>query len=233
MSPESTVDYYKRINAGVREALGGFHSCPMLAYSANLHEVFHWFQTEDDGALAELLVDRAIGLQEAGADLMMIACNTAHKVAPQIASALTIPLIHIADVLGEALSEAGHTRVGLLGSSITMNAPFYRERLWDRFGVEAISPEGSAAMEVDRIIKEELCFHQLREESRQSLEDTSGALGMRGAQAIVLACTELGLLLAGETVADLPLFDTTRLHTERAVALALGRQALPEAARAA
>ena len=229
MSPESTVDYYRRINSGVHAALGGHHGARMLAYSANLDEVFAWLAAEDYDALGKHLGDAAVELERSGADFMLMACNTAHVVAPQIAARLRIPFIHIADVLGEALSSAGITRVGLLGSIVVSEVPFYQEHLLSRFGIEVLVPGRLGRTEVDRVIRRELCFHQILAESRDSLTHISRQLYGRGAEAIVLACTELGLIIEGPEVAGLPVFDTTALHADRAVALALGEIELPAA----
>lgn len=233
MSPESTVDYYRRINAGVNRALGGFHGARMVAYSANLADVFDWLAAKDYRTLARHLGDAAVDLQRSGADFMIMACNTAHVVAPEVASRLRVPLVHIADVLGEALTRAGVDRVGLLGSLVVSEVPFYHKHLRSRFGIEVLVPDRLGRAEVDRIIRRELCFHRLRDESRESLVQISEQLGARGAQAVALACTELGLLLTETEVAGLPVFDTTVLHSERAVALALGQAELPQAREAA
>ncbi len=229
MTAESTIDYYKRINAGINQALGGYRAARMLIYSANLDDVFRWLETEDHDALGEHLSRAAAALEKGGADFMIMACNTAHVVAPRIAARLEIPFVHIADVLGEALASAGIGRVGLLGTRITMDAPFYRDHLGSRFGIDVLLPEETDKDEVDRVIREELCFHRLLDASRQNLVAVSRQLRDRGAGAIVLGCTELGLLLDTDTVAGVPVFDTTALHADRAVALALGQMELPAA----
>lgn len=227
MSPESTIDYYRRINAGVRTALGGHHGARLLIYSADLDDVFRWLWSDDHRALGDHLTQAALGLQAAGADFLVVACNTAHLVAGEIAGALEIPFVHIGDVLGEAVAAAGHSRVGLLGSRITMEASFYGDHLRQRFGIEVMIPGPANRQEVDRIICHELSFGTCLDASRERLVEAAEELGARGAEAVVLGCTELRLLLDEASVAGLPVFDTTALHTDRAVALALEGTGLP------
>lgn len=226
MSPESTIDYYRRINAGVHRALGGYHGARMLIFSADLDDVFRWLWADDHQALAEHLTRAALALQAGGADFLVMACNTAHLVAREISSALEIPFVHIGDVLGEALTAAGHSRVGLFGSCVTMEAPFYRDHLRERFGIEVVIPPEDERKEIDRIITDELSFGTCLEASKESLVASAEELGARGAEAVVLGCTELRLLLDVESVAGLPVFDTTALHADRAVALALEDEGL-------
>lgn len=217
MTPESTADYYRRINDGVRNVLGGHHSARLLIYSANLEQAFHWMSSENDEALAHHLVEAALGLQAAGAEALLVACNTAHKVAPAIESVLNIPFLHIADALGSSVQDAGLRRVALLGSQITAEAPFYRERLQSHHGIEAIVPGLEGRREVDRIIREELAFHTIHPESLHTLEDITVELRQQGAEAVALACTELVLLVDGSELGGLPVFDSTTAHAERAV----------------
>lgn len=227
MSPESTIDYYRRINDAVRRSLGGHHSAKMFVYSADLDQVFAWLHDDDYSSLAQHLGQAATALERSGADFVIMACNTAHVVAPQLEARLRVPFIHIADVLGEALAEAGISRVGLLGSLVVSEMPFYQRHLGSRYGIEVLNPDEAGRAEVDRVIRRELCFHRILAESRKSLTDVAAGLGARGAEAIVLACTELNLLFGGPVVAGLPVFDTTALHAERTAALALGQLELP------
>lgn len=231
MSPESTADYYQRINADVRERLGSFHSARMLIHSTDLQQVFDWTDADDHDGLGAHLVAAARALEGAGADFVIMACNTAHAVAPQIESALGIPFVHIADVLGEALRDAGCRRVGLLASRHTTELPFYEERLWQGFGIETVVPEAEERSEVDRVIREELCFHRILPASRERFERITGGLKGRGADAVALACTEIGLLIDSPTLAGLPVFDTTALHCRRAVELALAPTSARSTAR--
>lgn len=227
MSPESTIDYYRRINAGVHRALGGYHGARMLIYSADLDDVFRWLGTDDRQALADHLTRAALALQAGGADFLVVACNTAHVVAREIAGALEVPFVHIGDVLGEALTAAGVSRVGLLGSRVTMEAPFYGDHLRERFGIEVVIPRETDRREIDWIIRDELSFGTCLETSRGTLTAACEKLETQGAEAIVLGCTELRLLLDVEILAGLPVFDTTALHADRAVALALEGVELP------
>ena len=220
MSSESTHDYYRRLNQGVNRALGGHHAARVLIHSVNLHDVFTWLRSGREDLLAEHLSDAAVGLEGAGAEMVLMACNTAHVVAPQVEDRLRVPFLHIADVLGQALRDAGHRRVALLGSLVTVEAPFYADRL-ARFDVETLVPEPVARQEVDRIIHEELCFRQVLDGSRRRLATIAENLAADGAEAVVLGCTELGLLIDTPTVAGLPVFDTTVLHSQAAVDWAL------------
>ena len=223
MSPESTADYYGRINTGVRTALGGHHSAPMQIFSANLADVFRWTDSGDYDALGDYLEQAALGLQAADAGAVIMACNTAHVVASRIEDALSIPFHHIADVLGEALQRDGISRIALLGSRITMGGAFYRGRLQDGYGIETMTPDASGRDFVHRVIVEELCFHEIRDESRETLAGITESLALQGAEAVVLGCTELCLLVDGERFGGLPVYDTTALHVDRAVDVVLGR----------
>lgn len=223
MSPESTADYYQRINLGVRQALGGHHSAQLMIFSANLAQFFDWLAREDDDALTDYLVAAASSLEGAGAEAILMACNTAHKVAPRIEDALGIPFIHIADVLATGVHRAGLSKLGLLGSQITVESSFYRERLRQAHGVEAIVSGRADRQEVDRVIREELSFHTIRPSSRETLERIAERLKLQGAEAIALACTELVLLVDGPELAGLPVFDSTTLHTDEAVRWILGQ----------
>ena len=220
MSSESTHDYYRRLNQGVNHALGGHHAARVLIHSVDLHDVFTWLRSGREDLLGEHLADAAAGLEGAGAELVLMACNTAHVVAPEVEARLRVPFLHIADVLGKALREAGHRRVALLGSLVTVEAPFYAERLRE-FGIETMVPETVARQEVDRIIHEELCFRRILEGSRRRLITIAENLAADGAEAVVLGCTELGLLIDTPTVAGLPVLDTTVLHSQAAVDWAL------------
>ena len=233
MSPESTIDYYRRIHAGVHRALGRHHSARMYVYSADLDDVLSWLYRRDHAALGQHLGDAAEHLERSGADFVLMACNSAHAVAPQVEQRLTVPLIHIADVLGEALRAAGVTKIGLLGTGVTMGQSFYRDRLESRFGVEVLLPDLAAQNEVDRVIREELCFHRILDSSRRSLARMCRDFAERGADAAALACTELNLLIEGEAIDGLPVFDTTALHADRAVTLALGKSDLTPARKVA
>jgi aspartate racemase len=220
MSWESTVEYYRLINQAVRARRGGLHSARILMDSVDFEEIAslqragHW---EEAG---EHLAQAARGLEQAGADLLLICTNTMHKVAPAVAAAASVPLLHIADATGEAIRGAGIRRIGLLGTAFTMEDTFYRDRLVERFGLEVLVPEAADRQMVHRVIFDELCQGVIREESRAAYRAVMASLVARGAGGIILGCTEIGLLVSAAD-ATVPLFDTTRLHAEAAVAAAL------------
>ena len=166
MSWESTVSYYRLLNQGVRQRMGGLHSAPLLMHSVDFAGIAELQKSGDWQAAGELLARAAQGLQQAGATALLLATNTMHKVAPAIEDALDIPLLHIADGVGQTLQRAGIHRAALLGTRFTMQEAFYRERLAQRYGIEVVLPEASAMLEIDRIIFAELCLGQLSEVSR-------------------------------------------------------------------
>lgn len=219
MSWESTVPYYRALNERVKARLGGLHSARVVLWSVDFHEI-EQLQTSgrwDEAGL--LLADVAKRLEAAGADLIVLCTNTMHKVAETIASATALPFLHIADPTAAALHAAGHGRVGLLGTRFTMEQPFYRERL-ESAGLQVIVPGEDDRATVHRIIYEELCLGQLHEHSREHYRGVMQRLVDAGAQAIILGCTEIGLLV-GPGDASVPLFDTTALHAQAAADWAL------------
>lgn len=220
MSWESTLPYYRQINEAVRERLGGLHSARLLLYSVDFHEIERLQHRGDWAAAGALLANTAQALQRAGADFLVLATNTMHKVADAIEGAVDIPLLHIADPTAAAIRAAGLQRVGLLGTRFTMEQPFYRERLEQRHGIEVLVPEADQRERVHRVIYDELCLGQVREESRQAYRQVIANLVERGAQAVILGCTEISLLVGAED-ASVALFDTTRLHALAAAEKAL------------
>ncbi len=219
MSWESTLLYYQTLNREVARRLGGLHSARVLMHSLDFEEVVRGQRAGDWDALAALLRQAAEGLAAAGADCLLICTNTMHKIAAQVAGESLPPLLHIADVTGAAIRARGLRRVALLGTRYTMEQPFYAEHL-ARLGVECIVPPEDERAEVHRIIFDELCRGQVLPASRQKLQLIVAALAARGAEGVVLGCTELPLILAEDDVA-LPLFDTTTLHALAAVDFAL------------
>lgn len=220
MSWESTVPFYRALNERVKARLGGLHSARVVLWSVDFHEIE---QLQASGRWAEagiLLADVARRLEAAGADLIVLCTNTMHKVADAIASATALPFLHIADPTAAALRASGHTRVGLLGTRFTMEQPFYRERLAS-CGLQVIVPAPDDRETVHRIIYEELCLGQLHETSRAHYRTVMQRLVQDGAQAIILGCTEIGLLVSHND-ASVPLFDTTALHAQAAADWALG-----------
>ncbi|WP_068977710.1 aspartate/glutamate racemase family protein [Aeromonas sp. EERV15] len=220
MSWESTVSYYQALNRGVRAQLGGLHSARVLLNSVDFAEIERLQHAGDWPATARLLAAEARKLQDGGADFLLIGTNTMHKVAPEIEAAIDIPLLHIADATAAKLQADGVTRVGLLGTRFTMEQDFYKGRLQDRFGLAVLVPDEAGRERVHRIIYDELCLGEIRESSRAEYLAIIEELAAAGAEAVILGCTEIALLV-GDARAAVPLYDTTALHAEAAVALAL------------
>ena len=220
MSWESTVSYYQALNRGVRAQLGGLHSARVLLNSVDFAGIERLQHAGDWPATARLLAAEARKLQEGGADFLLIGTNTMHKVAPEIEAAIDIPLLHIADATAAKLRADGITRVGLLGTRFTMEQDFYKGRLQERFGLAVLVPDEAERERVHRIIYDELCLGELRESSRAEYLAIIEGLAAAGAGAVILGCTEIALLV-GDARAAVPLYDTTAIHAEAAVALAL------------
>ena len=219
MSWESTVTYYQIINETIRNRLGGLHSAKILMYSVDFDEIERSMSAGNWDQCAEILTDAAKRLEAAGADFILVCTNTLHKVAPEISKHLPVPLLHIADVTAKRLAEAGITEVGLLGTRFTMTQAFYADVLAGH-GIKVIIPEGEDIRTVNDIIFDELCVGIIKEESRKAFTRIMDELHARGAQGIVLGCTELGLVIRPEDT-DLPLFDTAILHAEEAALASL------------
>jgi len=220
MSWESSAHYYTLINRSVRARCGGIVSAPILMHSFDFDHIASLQRESAWDELGDILAKAAAGLERAGADCILIATNTMHLVAPQVEAAIRVPLIHIADPLGNALREAGHQRVGLLATRFTMEQPFYADRL-AAAGCSALVPQEEQRAEIHRVIFEELCAGQIREASRTFFIDVIADLEARGATSIALACTEIMMLIGQEHTAS-PVFDTTALHCAAAVEFALG-----------
>ncbi|EMP56604.1 aspartate racemase [Marinobacter santoriniensis NKSG1] len=219
MSWESTQTYYRLINEGVKAQLGGLHSARMVLYSVDFAEIEALQHAGDWAATARILSEAAVSLQNAGADFLVIGTNTMHKVAPEIAQTINIPLLHIADATAAVLKQNGVDRVGLLGTRFTMEQDFYRERLEDA-GIEVLTPDEPQRNDVHRIIYEELCQGDIRAASRESYLAVVASLADRGAQGVILGCTEIGLLI-NQSDTSIPLYDTTAIHARQAVEQAL------------
>ena len=221
MSWESTVPYYRDLNELVKERLGGLHSAKVVLYSMDFHDIAHLQREGSWYEAGEAMAQAAAALQAAGAELIILATNTMHEVAPAIEDAIDVPFIHIADPTASAIRVAGLTRVGLLGTRFTMERPFYRERLARLHGIEVVVPAEDDRAEVHRVIYEELALGVLRSTSRQAFADIIGRLVEQGAQGVILGCTEIGLLVGADD-SPVPLFDTGTLHARAAVDMALG-----------
>ncbi len=220
MSWESTVPYYRQINQAVKDRLGGLHSAKIVLYSVDFAEIEYLQRIGDWRAAGLRLADAARALEAAAADFLVLCTNTMHKVAPAIEAAVTVPLLHIADPTAERIRQAGMVTVGLLGTRFTMEQEFYTGRLRDRHGLTVITPDAPDREIVHRIIYDELCLGRMVEESRLHYRRLIDKLKTQGAEAIILGCTEISLLVSSED-SSLPLFDTTALHAQKAAEWAL------------
>ncbi len=217
MSWESTAEYYRIINEAVRAALGPLHSARCLLFSVDFAEIEHMQRENRWDEAGEVLADAARRLERGGAGLIVLCTNTMHKLAPQIEAASGVRLLHIADATARNVSAAGIRRIGLLGTRYTMEEGFYKDRLEQSFGLEVLIPPPEERRMIHRVIFEELVLGELRAESRAAYRRSIHALAARGAQGIILGCTEIGLLVSQED-SPVTLFDTTRIHAEAAAA---------------
>jgi len=220
MSWESTIAYYRIINETIKNRLGGLHSAKMLLYSVDFDEIEQLQRSGDWKTAGSLLADCAKSLETAGADFLVLCTNTMHKVAPIIEAAVSIPLLHIADATGTEIKGAGLSSVGLIATRFTMEQAFYRDRLKQGFGLDVIVPPAQDREIVHRVIYEELCLGVISIDSRAEYRRIMDSLAMRGAQAIILGCTEISLLVNAQD-SKVPLFDTTTIHGRAAAQFAL------------
>lgn len=216
MSWESSTEYYKLLNRHAKARLGGHHNARSLMLTVDFAPVEANQRAGDWTALGQQMADAARQLERGGADLVMLATNTMHRVYESIEAAIEVPFLHIADPTGNALRAAGVERVGLLGTRYTMEQTFYTGRLRDRFDLETVIPNEAERADVHRIIYDELCHGNVYDASRQVYQQVIEALAARGAQAVILGCTEITLLIKAED-SVLPVFDTTALHAQAAV----------------
>lgn len=219
MSWESTVPYYQIINEEVKKLLGGLHSARIILYSVEFDEIEKCQSAGDWEKSGRILGKAAQGLETAGADFILICTNTMHKVAPQIASMIHIPIIHIADATASELEKSNIRKVALLGTKYTMTQDFYKKKLIDR-GIDVLIPEETDVDIVNNIIFHELCVGQMKDESRKEFQRIIDNLKAKGAEGVILGCTEIGLLIQQQD-SSLPVFDTTQIHAKRAVEIAL------------
>ncbi|BDT68182.1 L-aspartate/glutamate-specific racemase [Comamonadaceae bacterium OS-1] len=220
MSWESTIPYYRQINETVKQQLGGLHSAKIILFSVDFFEIERLQHAGDWDAAGAVLADAARALARAGADGLVLCTNTMHKVAAAIEAAVAIPLLHIADPTATAIQAAGFTSIGLLGTRFTMEQDFYRARLETRHGLRVLVPDAPSRDTVHRIIYQELCLGQTRPASREAYRAIMAQLVAQGAQAIILGCTEIGLLVDASD-SSVPLFDTTAIHAVSAAQWAL------------
>ena len=220
MSWESTLVYYRIINETVRDRLGGFHSAKSILYSVDFAEIEALQHAGRWDAAQTILVEAAQALVRAGADLVIVCTNTMHKLADPVAASLAVPLLHIVDPTAEAVLAAGMNSVALLGTRFTMEEDFYRMRLEDRYGLRVLIPDAVQRQTVHDIIYTALCMGRVREPSRQAYDRVIEDLVERGAQGVILGCTEIGLLVRADRC-PVPVFDTAHIHAEAAVNAAL------------
>ena len=222
MSWESTAIYYRHLNEIVRERLGGLHSAKLLLWSFDFAEIARLQSAGDWDAAAALLIETARKLEAAGADALVICTNTMHRMADEVQAAVSIPLIHIADATAEAVKRAGSSRPALLATRFTMEQDFYKGRLAERHGLEAIVPDAAGRDMVHRVIYEELCRGIVRKTSKaEYVAEISRLRRDDNIDGVIMGCTEITMLI-GEGDFDMPVFDTTRIHAEAAIEFALG-----------
>ena len=223
MSWESSQEYYRIANEKVKELQGGFASCPCLMYSVDFAQVEKLQHAGDWQALDALMADAAKRLYRGGADLIVLCTNTMHLCSEAITKAVPVPFLHIAEATGKRIASRGLQTVGLLGTKFTMEKDFYKKKLAVDHGIQTLIPGPEQREAVHRIIYEELVQGVLREASRETFREIISGLAKRGAEGVVLGCTEIPLLISSEDV-EIPLFDTTRIHAEEAVFRAMGHR---------
>ena len=219
MSWESTALYYRSINELVRQQLGGLHSANIVLHSVDFEEIEILQRAGDWQRAGEILGEAARGLELAGADFLLICTNTMHLVAPQVREYIQIPLLHLADATAIRLRDSGVTKVGLLGTAYTMEQAFYKERI-EAAGIEVLVPDAAGRDEVNRIIFTELCLGVVNDDSREIYLQQIEQMRAAGVQAVIEGCTEITMLVQPQHT-DMPLFDTTAIHAEEAVRMAL------------
>ncbi|NAX23727.1 aspartate/glutamate racemase family protein [Vibrio sp. V39_P1S14PM300] len=220
MSWESTASYYSAINHATKQTLGGLHSAKLILNSVDFAEIEALQHQGEWQKTAEILIDAAQSVERAGADFLLICTNTMHKVADDIQQRITIPLLHIADATAEALKRDGVEKVGLLGTAFTMEQGFYKEHLSERHGIEVIIPNGVQRKLVHEVIYHELCLGQFNPRSKDEFLTIVADLHEQGAQAVILGCTEIALLIQSAD-SEVPLYDTTAIHAQAAVKAAI------------
>ena len=220
MSWESTVDYYRMINEGIKSALGGLHSAEIVLYSIDFDPIAELQQEGDWEGAGRILAEAASKIQAAGADCLLIGCNTMHIVATQIEAAIDIPLLHIADATAEVLVKGGIRTAGLIGTSYTMEQDFLKGRLKDKYGLTVLLPDTGDKQIVHDVIYQELCLGKTISKSKSEFLRIIESLADQGAEAVILGCTEIAMLL-DQNDTDVRLLDTTAVHAQMAVAYAL------------
>ncbi len=221
MSWESSIEYYRIINETVRDRLGGLHSAKSVMVSVDFAEIEALQHQGRWDEATEMMIAAARQVENGGADFVIICTNTMHKMADEVQAAMDIPLLHIADATAEAVKARGLNKVGLLGTRFTMEEDFYRGRLIEKHGLEVLIPTGEEREIVHGVIFDELCRGEIKQSSKEQYITIMDHLVQRGAEGIILGCTEISLLV-GDGDCQVPLFDTTRIHAVAAVEYAFG-----------
>ncbi|MGB6340597.1 MAG: aspartate/glutamate racemase family protein [Candidatus Aminicenantaceae bacterium] len=220
MSWESSLEYYRIINETAKRELGGFHSAKSLMYSVDFQEIEELQHQERWEDATRIMIDAAQRVEKGGADFVVICTNTMHLMAEDVKKNIRIPLLHITDVTAEKIKEKGHTIVGLLGTRFTMEQDFYKGRLKDNHGIDVLIPEEEERIAIHTILYDELCLGSIKTISKDKFQNIIANLEARGAEGIILGCTEIPLIVKQEDY-EIFLYDTTTLHAQAAVHYAL------------
>ncbi len=216
MSWESTLGYYREINKGIKNSLGGLHSAKIVMYSVDFEPIEKLQHAGDWEGTAKILSEAAKNIQAAGADFLLICTNTMHKVAPEIEAAIQIPLLHIADATAEVLVNEGIKSVGLLGTAFTMEQEFYKGRLTKNYGLQVLVPDDEDREIIHQVIYKELCLGEIEFDSKMEYLRIIDSLASKGVEAVILGCTEIGMLV-NQSDTHVRLLDTTAIHVEKAI----------------
>ena len=222
MSWESTIPYYRLINQGINNHLGGLHSAKILLHSVDFYEIETCQATGEWYKAGEILADAALGLEKAGADGIMLCTNTMHKIVPQIEARCSLPILHIADATGQVIRNAGLGQIALLGTRYTMEQDFYRGRLKDCFGITSLIPDEIQRLKINQVIFDELCHGVIHPASKHYYQQIVNELQELGAEGVIFGCTEIGMLL-NQNDCSIPVFDTTAIHAQAAVDFMLSK----------
>jgi len=220
MSWESSIEYYRIINEQARERFGGLHSAKCIMHSYDFDQIARAQRRDDWDGLTDKLVDTAKNLKLSGADFVIICTNTMHKLADEVQDRSGIPVLHIADATGRKIKEKGLKKVALMGTKYTMEADFYRKRLVEIYGLDVIVPPEEERNIIHNIIFDELCQGIINPSSKEKLQHIINSLVSQGAEGIILGCTEIPLIIKQDDI-DVPVFDTTRIHAEAAIEMAI------------
>ncbi|MDD3273248.1 MAG: aspartate/glutamate racemase family protein [Bacteroidales bacterium] len=220
MSWESSVVYYQLANRRIRELVGGNHSCKSVMYTVDFDEIVKLQHNGEWVKLDRLMADAATRCEKAGAEVIVLCTNTMHLCKDAILKKISVPFLHIAHATGDSISLLGLKKIALLGTRFTMEKDFYKKELEDNYGIDVIVPESSDREKIHNIIFQELVKGDIKDDSRETFKDIISKLRERGAEGVILGCTEIPLLISQEDV-DIPVFDTTKIHAYKAVEFAL------------